>query len=105
MSSETAPITIYGASDDLLEVEGAVVEEFDAYTATRVRLTAPDGGTLDVVGQYSRPGSVLEWTLAVEVVATYPSWPVRFHERLDCEGGPAVTIDAPVGTTVQLVSA
>lgn len=26
-------ITIYGASDDLIEIEGAISEEFDAYGA------------------------------------------------------------------------
>jgi hypothetical protein len=101
----SAPLTFYGASDDLLEVEGAVVDEFDALSgSTRVRLTAPDNGTLDVIGQYGRPGSALEWSITVEAVDAYPSWPIRFHERVDREGDPAVTIDAPVGTTVELVT-
>lgn len=101
-------ITIYGASDDLVEVEGAVRDEYDLGNggSTRVRLTAPDGQSLDVVAEYGGgpAGTLLEWTLAVAVVRSYPSWPVRFHERPDREGDPAVTIDAPAGTLVQDVT-
>ena len=31
------------------------------------------------------------------------AWPIRFHERPGYEGDPAVTIDAPDGTTVEAV--
>jgi hypothetical protein len=101
----TAPITIYGASDDLIEVEGAVREEYDlGVCGTRLRLTAPDGQTLDVSADFGnlRLGGHLDWTIAVAAVNAYPSWPIRFHERPDYEGDPAVTIDAPVGTAVAL---
>jgi hypothetical protein len=102
--STTAPITIYGASDDLLEVEGAVNDEFDASGPTRVRLTAPDGDSLDVVAEFSRPGDyALDWTITVETARAYPAWPIRFHERPGYEGDPGVTIDAPAGTTVELI--
>ena len=44
------PITIYGASDDLVEVEGAIREEYTlGDPCTRLRLTAPDGDSLDIV--------------------------------------------------------
>ncbi|MFF2621283.1 hypothetical protein [Oerskovia jenensis] len=102
--TDTAPITIYGASDDLVEVEGAVRDEFDlGRNGTRLRLTSPDRQSLDVVADYGAApaGCRLDWTLAVTAVNAYPSWPIRFHERPDYEGDPAVTIDAPAGTTIK----
>lgn len=103
-ATATAPITFYGASDDLLEVEGAVEDEFDETNGPiRVRLTAPDGESLDVVAQFCRPGSDLDWTLSVEAVRGYPTWAIRFHGRPDRPGDPAVTIDAPLGSTVERI--
>lgn len=103
-TSTTAPITIYGASDDLLEIRGAVIEEFAAYDPTRVRLVAPDGQQLDVLAEYSRPGSDLEWSLSVEALNACPSWPITFHAHPTYAGEAAVTIDAPVGTTVEVIA-
>lgn len=105
--SNTSPIIIYGASDDLVEVEGAVREEYQlGDEGTRLRLTAPDGDSLDVWAQFSARGRhvTLDWTLAVEATTTYPSWLIHFHERPGYEGDPAVTIHAPVGTTVEDVT-
>lgn len=99
-------ITIYGASDDLVEVEGAVREEYTLdMEGTRLRLTAPDGESLDVWAKFGAFGShyTLDWVLTVEAATSYPSWPIRFHERPGYEGDPAVTIDAPAGTTVSEV--
>jgi hypothetical protein len=95
-------IRIYGASDDLVEVDADVRDEFNlGRDGTRLRLTAPDGQSLDVVAQFCPPGDArLDWTLAVEAHDSYPSWPVRFTERPDYEGDPAVEVDAPEGTTV-----
>lgn len=94
-------ITIYGASDDLVVVNGAVRGEYtlgDSYT--RLRLTSPDGGSLDVVLCFDGVISTLDWTISVEAVDSYPSWPIRFHECPIYEGDPAVTITAPEGTTI-----
>ena len=97
-------ITIYGASDDLVEVEGAVRDEYPlADPCSRLRLTGPDGGTLDVVLWLGICIGALDWSIGVEAVDAYPSWPIRFHERPGYEGDPAVTIDAPEGTTVKAV--
>ena len=87
----TDRITIYGASRDLVEVEGAI---------RRLRLVAPDLESLDVVLRFNGEVGDLEWSIGVEAVNAYPSWPIRFHERPGYEGDPAVTIDAPDGTTV-----
>jgi hypothetical protein len=99
----TKPIIIYGASDDLVEVDGRpeVAEEYGCWSKPcRLRLTAPDGMSLDVVAQFGRRDARLDWTTTVEAVNAYPSWPIRFIERPDREGDPAVEIDAPEGTTV-----
>ena len=99
----TTSFTIYGASDDLVEVEGAVHKEYSlGRDGTRLRLTAPDGQSLDVVVDFSNKmvGGTLDWVIGVAAVNAYPSWPIRFHERPDYPGDPAVTIDAPAGTTI-----
>lgn len=98
------PITIYGASDDLIEVDGDVKDEFylPGSDSADVILTAPDGATLIVnVGFCDR--NVDGWHVALESHGPHtPSWPVTFHPREhDPESeDPAVTIDAPAGTTV-----
>ncbi|ANA86252.1 hypothetical protein SEA_LOZINAK_95 [Gordonia phage Lozinak] len=99
-------ITIYGASDDLVEVEGAVRDEFNlGRDGTRLRLRAPDGLQLDVAADFCNPvvGGRLDWVIGVYAVNAYPSWGIRFHERPGCEGDPAVTIEVPEGTTVEEV--
>ena len=102
--TDTAPITIYGASDDLVEVEGAVREEYTlGDDGTRLRLIAPDGDSLDVTADFDGVIGSLNWTLTVEAVDAYPPWLIHFHERPGYEGDPAVTIHAPVGTTVEAV--
>ena|SRR5688572_12771626 len=50
--SEMDTVTIYGASDDLIEVEGAVGDEFNAYSSdedTKHYLSFSDGTLLRVV--------------------------------------------------------
>jgi hypothetical protein len=97
-------ITIYGASDDLVEVEGAIREEYDlGGEGTRLRLTAPDGDSLDVYAQFGYRHGGLDWAVTVEAVDSYPSWPIFFHERPGYEGDPAVSIDAPTGTTIKVI--
>ena len=96
----TDRITIYGASDDLVEVEGAIREEYAlGDPCTRLRLVAPDLESLDVVLWFDGEVGDLEWSIGVEAVNAYPSWPIRFHERPGHKGDPAVTIAAPDGTT------
>lgn len=100
-------LTIYGASDDLIEVKGDVREEFYlSEHGTRLRLTAPDGASLDVLVDFgtTRVWAGLDWTITVEAINGYPSWPIHFHEGPGHEGDPAVTIDAPPGTTVENLS-
>ncbi len=51
---------IYGASDDLIEIEGAITDEANQYDATRVIITASDGTRARIT--YNG-----EWKILVEV--------------------------------------
>lgn len=100
-------ITIYGASDDLIEIEGDVNDEF--YLPLRgtalVWLVSPydDGfSAMTVMVDYcvSNPNG---WSVAVMAnTGNPPDWKVTFHPREhDTETtDPAVTIDTPPGTVV-----
>lgn len=50
-----ATVTIYGASDDLIEIEGDLSEEFSAYNAKNTKLAFGDGTVLAVT--YSDVGT------------------------------------------------
>jgi hypothetical protein len=94
-------VTIYGASDDLLEVDGDIAgaDEYGAYGGpVEGVLTAPDGDSLIIRAEFSKAGAPADWTLSVENTDTYPAWPIRFGERPDREGDPALIIEVPDGT-------
>jgi hypothetical protein len=93
-----AEITIYGASDDLVEVEGYIRDEFEAYKPWKGTLIAPNGDRLIIRAEFSKAGAEADWTLSIENTGTYPSWPIKFGERPDREGDPAIIIDVPEGT-------
>lgn len=93
-------LRIYGASDDLVEVEGEFEEEFTAYSGWRGLVVAPGGDSLIVHAEYSRDGEDY-WTLGVENTGTWPSWLIQFGDRTDREGDPAIIIDVPAGTIVK----
>ena len=95
--------TIYGASDDLIEFDGAIYGEAGAYTGTpkdsTVIITAPDGATLTLaVGFCTRNPD--GWSIAVETHGGQsPSWPMRFAPRPDRPDDPAIEITHPEGCT------
>ncbi|WDH77895.1 hypothetical protein PTQ19_10215 [Microbacterium esteraromaticum] len=95
-------LTIYGASDDLVEVEGEFDEEFGAYNGWRGRVVAPNGDALLVTAEY---GGVSDyWELGIQNTGTWPSWPIRFVDRPDRdEVLVAIEIDVPAGTIVEAV--
>jgi len=93
-------ITIYGASDDLVEVEGYISDEFSAYGPWSGKLTAPNGDSLRIRAEFCKPGSESEWQLSIENTGTFPDWPIRFGVRPDRDGDPALVIDVPDGTTM-----
>lgn len=95
--------TIYGASDDLIEFDGAIYGEANAYITppqdSTVILTAPDGATLTLKIGFctSNPDG---WGIAVQTHgAQSPSWPMRFVPRPGHDEDPAIEIDVPEGTS------
>jgi hypothetical protein len=98
-------LTIYGASDDLVEVTGEYDDEFGAYNGWRGKVIAPNGDSLMVIAEFGKAGSDADWTLSIENTGTWPTWPIRFGERPDRGGDPAIIIDVPAGTVVREVEA
>lgn len=99
--STGSSILIYGASDDLVEVEGAISDEFDCWDKTwKGRLKAPEGSFLVVSARFGRDG----WDLNVAAPegSGFPDWPVSFCPRPDSPEDPAVRIEAPAGTTLEV---
>lgn len=93
------PFLIYGASDDLVEIEGPVSEELSTFNEPCVLvLESPTGERLQVVVHFDHEG----WHIAVIAAedTSHPSWPIRFTGRPDRPLDPAVQIDAPKGTTI-----
>lgn len=102
IESSSQPIRIWGASDDLVEVDGlGIRQEFDAYGPWAGELTAPDGQMLTVCATFGAKG----WELMVAANSDdgYPAWPIRFGERTDREGDPCLHIYGPEGTTIKEV--
>lgn len=98
-------ITIYGASDDCIELDGDIVDEHYTNDGNVIRLTAPDGEYLEVRIEYGRH----EWDISVDhrTGDLAPDWPVRFAYRddgTDHNDDPAIVIDAPAGTTHHLIT-
>ena len=100
-----ADITIYGASDDCIELEGAIRDEHYVQDGNVIRLTSPDGEVMDVRIEYGRH----EWDIRVDhrTGDLAPNWPVHLAHRDD--GGdhaddPALIIGAPAGTTHQIIT-
>lgn len=96
-----AELIIYGASDDLLEVEGVLREEFECYDGCKIYVSDPvTGERLLVQAEFSKPGSASDWTLSVENDGPWPDWPIRFGQRPDMEDDPAIFLEVPVGVTL-----
>lgn len=90
-----ADLTIYGASDDLVEIEG--VAGADEYNAEDVRLlvTCPDGRAAEVHVAYVSGGV---WAITYQPSDEDVEAP---EGRIDCNGYTArLTLDVPDGTKV-----
>lgn len=100
----TVATTIYGASDDLFELESedrSIYEEYDCWgRPCVVRLTAPNGETLVVRGYFRYDG---EWEVGVHEHPDYTNadWKVEQSQRPDRPSDPAIIVHVPVGTTAQ----
>lgn len=92
-------LTIYGSSDDLVELEGEVREEINADHA-EIRIGTDLCGLVVTADYAPRKAGGAVWRLAVEQVdedVPLP-WPVRVEPRHAYS--PQVVIDCPPGTTV-----
>lgn len=115
----SSTLTIYGASDDLVEIEGPIRDEYTLGINDRTVLR------LETPGTETSPGEALEviaeftdraWELSVRAVTSEwggadklpAKWPIRFGERpirrVGDDHDPAVFIEAPGGVTVRNMS-
>lgn len=101
-------LTIYGASDDLLEVEsdGIYSDEFDVNGPWEGVIDALDGTSLIITAEFSSGKKLrdADWTLGIENTGTWPDWTIQFGERPDREGDPAIILEVPDGTTVRALT-
>lgn len=101
MSTPTIDVTIYGASDDLVEFKSTDRSiHGEAYLSgigdSTVRLIAPDGQTLTIVVGFCTFTD--GWGIRVDVDAATPEWPVLPGRRPYRDDDPAVTVTVPAGT-------
>lgn len=103
-TGDATPVTIHGASDDLVEVSGvAGADEFSAGRddSWQADLISPDGGQMRVYVRYERNGC---WSAAVSQVAEdvpLPDWTTVITQAPAINGpgySALLAIDAPAGT-------
>ncbi|PKV80880.1 hypothetical protein [Nocardia fluminea] len=99
---ELHTLTIYGASDDCLELEGYINEEYDALRPITLVLRAPTGAQLAVSAEFDGATPIRGdgWALSILHVDPQWTWTVRLSERPDRPDDPAIVLEVPVGTTV-----
>lgn len=90
-------LVFYGASDDLLELDGDMQGEFDAYTGKAVKVSSIDGEML-VVAIYA-PSSVHAsvWSIGIAPAdegQPIPEWPMQYGIAVNGYS-PALTIICP----------
>lgn len=98
-------IIIYGGSDDLIEIEGAISEEYGIFGSPRtvgtVILESPAGDTLEVTLEFHT-----DWEITLPAIgedfSNRSPWPIRLGASPDNDEDPALFVDAPIGTTVRL---
>lgn len=92
-------LLIYGASDDLIEFEGAIREEFNVSGTWKGMIESPDGRRLVIAASFGQ--SLSDWQISVANADTpFPDWPMHFTTRPDREDDPALIIDVPAGSFV-----
>lgn len=99
-------LKIYGASDDLVEVEGALRDEFNADSNSRWvgEVIAPNGDGLLVTAAYLHAGV---WALGVgptDEGAFLPAWDIRVTNCDDNDYSAMLVITVPDATVIREVS-
>lgn len=101
VSDMAKELRFYGASDDLLECEGAIREEIGCFNKPGVYHLKSEDGELLIVGYYLDSGL---WSIGVSQVAEnipLPAWPVTYSVH-ECGYSPQVTILVPDDTALVL---
>jgi len=97
----TNTLTIYGHSDDLVEFEGAIRQEFDCYdTPWTGKLIAPDGDGLLINALYGKNGTWMIGAGPLDEDQPMPAWPMTLANSADCRYSAALTLEVPDGVTV-----
>lgn len=96
-------LTFYGSSDDLIEIEGAVREEFCVYGDAEVIVFGPSG-SLRVLASYGGGGDGT-WAFGVgQIEEGHPiPWPVRIETSERNAYSVALVIDCPDYVQVKLI--
>lgn len=95
-------VTFYGASGDLVEVDGVEgADEFGAYSSDPLRwhgdLIAP-GGT-DAMRVYAIYDGCWHFSVGqADEIAPFPEWPVRIRQHTHKDHSVRLEIDVPDGT-------
>lgn len=103
--STTQQARIYGASDDLVEFDGAIYGEASLGRGDRSKVTlkAPDGTKMRLTAEFCGGENVEGWH--VEVVDNPGQWATatfKSREREDDDGCDyGVLVDVPAGTTAK----
>lgn len=103
--STTQKARIYGASDDLIEFDGAIYGEASWYAdhAAKVTLKAPDGTKMRLAVAFCGAENLDGWH--VQVVDNPGRWAVaefKSRQREDDDGSDwGVIVDVPLGTTAK----
>ncbi|SHT53840.1 Uncharacterised protein [Mycobacteroides abscessus subsp. abscessus] len=98
-----AELKFYGASDDLVEFEGVIREEFDVYKPALFLLTITDG---DDQAQFELSAKFwADWELSVGAKSHWSNIDVdvKFTAREDYDSDPMVVFDIPDGASVKVV--
>lgn len=94
-------IKVYGASDDLVEIEGDVRDEIGSTGGGQV-IIGDEAGGIRIVAKYAVAKGIGVWRLGVEPIdedVPVP-WPVRV-EQTERGYSLAVIVDCPPGTPVK----
>lgn len=95
-------LTIYGASDDLIEVEGSIREEFQCYSGNgEIIVTAADGA-LRVFLRLEENGCWSAGIGQIDEGARIP-WAVAFARPDHTAYTVAITIDCPADAQIHMV--
>jgi hypothetical protein len=100
---ETKRISIYGASDDLVEIRGPGVEdELDAANGNALLTVASEstGEAMHVVVRLEKTGCWTASPLQMDEEQPLPTWPMRIRQCPECSYAAELVLTVPADTTV-----